>query len=71
MPILVSPVSKELTVLCGQLSSQEQEQVFDYIKNIINKHSVHSRKDYSKYFGVLKGSQDPLEIQKAMRDEWR
>ena len=70
MPTLVAHSSQELTALCGQLSSQEQKQVFDYIKNIINKHAVRSCPDYSKYFGVLKGTQDLLEIQKAMRDEW-
>ena len=70
MPQVVQHSPQELTVLCGQLSLQEQKQVIDYIKNIINNHNTRSNKDYSKYFGVLQGSQDPLEIQKAMRNEW-
>ncbi|MBO7380963.1 MAG: hypothetical protein J6U05_04735 [Neisseriaceae bacterium] len=71
MPTVMTHSPQELTVLCSQLSAHEQEQVFNYIQKIINKHSIRSHKDYAQYFGVLKDSQDPLAIQKAMRDEWR
>ena len=53
----------------GRLSPAQQQEVFDYIKNISA--SAPAQSNLGKHFGVLKLSSDALQIQQAMRDEWR
>ena len=62
--------SQEIYALYGQLTQEQQQMVFDYMSNISKQRSTCVHRDYSKYFGILSLSQDPLEIQKVMRNEW-
>jgi plasmid replication initiation protein len=41
------------------------------LKIALSKIKEGKKLDTSKYCGVVKISQDPLQIQKEMRDEWR
>ena len=41
------------------------------VKKKLNKHQEkQSRKDLSKYCGVIKLKEDPVVVQKKIRDEW-
>lgn len=71
MPTTISHSSQEISILCGQLSVKEQQEVVDYVTHIIDlKKQQNKPQNLSKYFGSLTLKQDALSIQKAMRDEW-
>ena len=69
MSALVSHSPQEISAMYGRLSPAQQQEVFDYIKNISA--SAPAQSNLGKHFGVLKRSSDALQIQQAMRDEWR
>lgn len=48
------------------------DEIFDYINYVLYKHNKSAKKtaEMSKYFGSVKFSQDGLEIQKKLRNEW-
>lgn len=70
MPTFSIHTPQEISVLYGRLPQTKQQQVFDYIINIATTEAHHKTRDLSKYFGKLKLQQNPLFMQKAMRDEW-
>lgn len=66
---LVSHSPQEISAMYGRLSQAQQQEVFDYIKNLSAR--APTQHNLERYFGVLKLSSDALQIQQAMRDEWR
>lgn len=66
---LISHSPQEISAMYGRLSKEQQQEVFDYIKNISARPPA--QHNLARYFGVLKLSSDALQIQQAMRDEWR
>ena len=69
MSALVSHSPQEISAMYGRLSQAQQQEVFDYIKNLSAR--APTQHNLERYFGVLKLASDALQIQQAMRDEWR
>ncbi|MDD5215531.1 MAG: hypothetical protein PHQ03_08360 [Methylococcales bacterium] len=75
--MLTLELEPELEMNLNNIARQEQRSVSDVIKQLINRYLIEKQEsdllvDFAKTLPKIAcfENQDPLELQKAMRDEW-
>jgi hypothetical protein len=66
----ISTIFKSQTILNMTIILKKGMSMEEVDKQILNSKTKRKLHNFDKYVGVLKLKEDPMTIQKAMRDEW-